>query len=119
VTAEVLVVDDDPGFRALAMRLLESAGLHVAGEADTVRRAMEAVLDLRPDAVLLDVGLPDGDGVTLAGELTSLPWRPLVVLTSSDVDAASADEVDRSGAASFIAKHELTDAALRKAFAGL
>jgi DNA-binding NarL/FixJ family response regulator len=112
---DVLVVDDDPSFRVLARRLLEAAGFRVAGEADTVRRAMEAVLDLRPDAVLLDVGLPDGDGITLAGELTSLPWQPRVVLTSSDADAATTTEVDHSGAAAFIPKEELTDAVLRKA----
>jgi DNA-binding NarL/FixJ family response regulator len=115
--ADVLIVDDDPTFRALAVRLLEKAGLHVAGEADTVRRAMEVVLDLRPGAVLLDVGLPDGSGITLAGELTSLPWQPHVVLTSSDADAASADDVDRAGAAAFIAKEALTEVALRRVFA--
>jgi DNA-binding NarL/FixJ family response regulator len=117
MAAGVLVVDDDASFRALAIRLLETAGLRIAGEADTVRRAMEAVLDLRPDAVLLDVGLPDGDGITLAGELVALPWKPCVVLTSSDADAASAADVDRSGAAAFIGKADLSDAALRRAFA--
>lgn len=116
--ARVLVVDDDPGFRSVAKRLLERAGLHIAGEADTVRRAMEAVLDLRPAAVLLDVSLPDGDGITLAGELTSLPWRPRVVLISSDPDAAGSGALDRSGAFAFIPKDELTDVALKEAFAG-
>jgi DNA-binding NarL/FixJ family response regulator len=115
--AEVLIVDDDPTFRALAVRLLKRAGLSVVGEADSVRRAMEAMLDLKPAAVLLDVGLPDGNGVTLAGELTALPWSPRVVLTSSDADAATPTEVDRAGAAAFIAKGELTDVALRKVFA--
>jgi CheY-like chemotaxis protein len=113
----VLVVDDDAGFRQLAVRLLERAGLRVAGEADTVRRAMETVLDLRVGAVLLDVSLPDGDGVTLASELTQLPWQPRVVLISSDPDATKGDGLVRSGAVAFIPKSELTDAALRKAFA--
>jgi CheY-like chemotaxis protein len=113
----VLVVDDDAGFRQLAVRLLRRAGLSIAGEADTVRRAREAVLELRVDAVLLDVSLPDGDGVTLASELTKLPWRPRVVLISSDPDATKGDGLVRSGAAAFIPKSELTDAALRQAFA--
>jgi DNA-binding NarL/FixJ family response regulator len=115
--ADVLIVDDDPTFRALAVRLFERAGLQVAGEADTVRRALEIITDLRPAAVLVDVGLPDGSGIALAGELTSLPWRPHVVLTSSDADAASADDVDRAGAAAFIAKEALTEIALRRVFA--
>jgi DNA-binding NarL/FixJ family response regulator len=112
----VLVVDDDSAFRVLAIQLLERAGLHVAGEADTARRAFEAVLSLRPAAVLLDVGLPDGDGITLAHTLSALPWRPRVVLTSSDADAAGPEAVRDCGAAAFIAKLDLTDVALRNVF---
>jgi len=115
--ADVLVVDDDPGFRRLAVRLLERAGMRVAGEAETVKQAMEAVIHLRPAAVLLDVSLPDGDGLTLAGELSKLPWQPRVVLISSDPDAAGGGGLDRSGAAAFIPKDELTDVALARAFA--
>jgi DNA-binding NarL/FixJ family response regulator len=117
MAADVLVVDDDPGFRSLAMRLLQRAGLGIAGEAETVKQAMEAVLDLQPAAVLLDVSLPDGDGLTLAGELSKLPWKPRVVLISSDPDAAGSGGLDRSGAAAFIPKDELTDLALQRAFA--
>ena len=112
----VLVVDDDPGFRRLAVRLLERAGLHATSEADTAKRARELVRDLRPAFVLLDVSLPDDDGVALAEELTQLPWRPRVVLISSDRDAASPARLDRSGAAAFISKDELTEIALRVAF---
>jgi DNA-binding NarL/FixJ family response regulator len=117
VARSVLVVDDDPGFRSLAVRLLKRAGLRVSGEADTVERAREVVHEVRPAFVLLDVSLPDGDGVALAGELTQLPWRPRVVLISSDSDAASSAGLDQSGAAAFIPKDELTDTALRIAFA--
>jgi DNA-binding NarL/FixJ family response regulator len=116
VVGNVLVVDDDPGFRSLAVRLLERTGLRVTGEADTVKRAREVVHEVRPTFVLLDVSLPDGDGVALAGELTELPWRPRVVLISSDRDAASAAALDQSGAAAFIPKDELTDNTLRIAF---
>ena len=116
VATTVLVVDDDPGFRRLAVRLLERAGLHASCEADTAKRAREVVRDLRPTFVLLDVSLPDGDGVALAEELTELPWSPRVVLISSDRDAASPARLDRSGAAAFISKDELTDIALRVAF---
>jgi DNA-binding NarL/FixJ family response regulator len=66
--------------------------------------------------VLLDVGLPDGDGITLAQALTALPWRPRVVLTSSDADAAGPEAVRDCGAAAFIWKLDLTDVALRVLF---
>jgi CheY-like chemotaxis protein len=108
----VLVVDDDPAFRRLAPRILEPFGLAVAGEADSAAAAISAAGLLRPDAVLVDVGLPDRDGVALARELSALPWRPRVVLTSSDAEAATASEVRSCGATAFVPKDELPSAAL-------
>jgi DNA-binding NarL/FixJ family response regulator len=114
----VVLVDDDPDFRALARRVLDASGLAVVGEADTVATGLAATMDLRPDALLVDVGLPDGDGVALARELTALPWRPRVILTSVDPDAASPDEVRRSGANGFVPKDELAGASLGLLLAG-
>lgn len=108
----VLVVDDDAAFRRLAQRILESCGLAVAGEADTAASALSVAGTLRPDAVLVDVGLPDSDGIALARELTALPWRPRVVLTSSNAEAATASEVRSSGAEAFVPKNELPSTAL-------
>jgi DNA-binding NarL/FixJ family response regulator len=104
---DVLVVDDDPWFRGVASRLLKSAGFLVAGEADTARRAVAAVID---------VGLPDGDGVSVASELSALASPPRIVLTSSDPDAVTNDLARRSGAEGFIPKGELTDARLQALF---
>jgi DNA-binding NarL/FixJ family response regulator len=74
-------------------------------------------MELRPAAMLVDVGLPDGNGIALAGELSALPWRPRVVLTSTDPDAVSPDELRRSGAGAFIAKDELPNAPLHRLLA--
>lgn len=112
MAGSVLVVDDDPAFRGLARRVLTAAGLSVVGEAESVQSAREAATALRPDGVLVDVMLPDGDGVTLARELAALPWSPRVVLTSSYADAASEDEVRRCGAVAFVPKQELPTAPL-------
>ena len=112
--ATVLLVDDDPRFRALARRMLIAAGLGVVGEAGTAAAATAAALDLRPDTMLVDVGLPDKDGIALAGELTALPWRPRVLLTSTDPDAASADDVLRAGANGFVPKADLPNAPLMR-----
>ena len=107
MSGSVLVVDDDPAFRRLAEHMLAASGLALAGEADTVAAAISAAGALRPDAVLVDVGLPDGNGIALARELASLPWRPRVVLTSTSADAATESEVRRSGAEAFVPKDEL------------
>jgi CheY-like chemotaxis protein len=112
MSTSVLIVDDDASFRALAVRLLRATDLEVVGQADTAAAALSAARDLEPAAALVDVGLPDRDGVTLARELTGLPWHPRVLLMSVDADAAGPDEVRRSGAAGLVHKSELPNAAL-------
>jgi DNA-binding NarL/FixJ family response regulator len=107
VPPSVLLIDDDPAFRRLARRAFAGTGVSVVGEAGTAAAGASAVRELKPDVVLLDVGLPDGDGFILARELSALPWRPRIVLTSVDPDAASPEEVERSGASGFVPKHEL------------
>jgi len=107
VPISVLLIDDDPSFRRLARRTLARTRLEVVGEADTAASGASAARKLKPQAMLVDVGLPDRDGIALAGELSRLPWGPRIVLTSVDPDAASAEEVRLSGALAFIPKHDL------------
>ena len=113
-----MVVDDDRDFRRVVTRILIGLGLTVAGEAATAAGAIAAARTLRPDAVLVDVGLPDRDGVTLARELTSLPWRPRVVLTSTNRDATTPSALHDSGALAFVPKEDLPDAPLRSLLTG-
>ena len=112
VRGSVLLVDDDDAFRGLARRVLAVFDLGVVGEAATVAAALVAAARLRPTAVLVDVGLPDGNGITLACQLVALPWHPRVVLTSSDASAASARDVARSGARAFVPKDRLPNSPL-------
>jgi DNA-binding NarL/FixJ family response regulator len=112
MATSVLIVDDDSAFRELAERLLRAEGLDVVGQAGSVNDAIAAADALRPDAALVDVDLPDGTGIALAEALTALPWRPRVLLTSADTDAATADDVRRSGACGFVPKADLPNAIL-------
>ena len=57
------------------------------------RRSNDGGPDEQARAALVDVDLPDGNGIALAHELTALPWRPRVVLTSVDAEAAGPDDV--------------------------
>jgi DNA-binding NarL/FixJ family response regulator len=92
--------------------MLLASGVSRVEEAENVREAVAAAATLRPDAVLVDIMLPDGDGVALARELAALPWRPRVLLTSSYTDAASEDDIGGSGAVAFVPKQELPTAPL-------
>jgi CheY-like chemotaxis protein len=118
VTRSVLVVDDDLEFRELARLLLAGSGLTVVGEVGSVAAALTAAIELRPSAVLVDVELPDGDGLTLARELAVLPWRPSVVLTSIDADITTTAEARLAGARAFVAKVDLPDALLVQLLGG-
>ncbi len=110
----VLVVDDDLSFRRLAARILTSWGHAVVGEAGTVAEAVARTAELRPDTVLADIGLPDGDGFALTLALLALPRPPRVVLISSDSDAANGPAARRVGAAGFVPKDELTGQLLQR-----
>ena len=112
MTRSILVVDDDPEFRKLAVRLLTASGLTVVGESDSVSAALSDAGRLKPSAFLVDVELPDGDGVTLARQLAALPWGPRVVVTSIDGDSTTDHDVRRAGARAFIAKIDLPNAPL-------
>ena len=114
VSRRILIVDDHAGFRASARRMLEAGGFEVAGEAADVDSARRAVTELSPDAVLLDVQLPDGDGIALAAELTANGGSPEIVLCSSRGADELGPGLGQSGARGFVTKDELSPAAIRE-----
>ena len=65
VPLRVLIVDDDEAFRAVARTLLSGSGYAIAGAVATAAEARGSVIGLHAEALLLDVNLPDGNGVTL------------------------------------------------------
>jgi CheY-like chemotaxis protein len=110
--ALVLVVDDHPGFRRLARRVLERAGFQVA-EATDGAEAVAQAKRLRPDVVLLDVQLPDIDGFAVAESLAEAEHSPPVVLTSTREAADYGERVGRSSAVGFLPKAALSGPALK------
>ncbi len=112
MSVSVLIVDDHPSFRATARLLLESEGFDVVGEAADGAAGLRDARALEPDLVLLDVQLPDIDGFEVAAQLTGTGDGPAVVLTSSRDVADFGPLVAASGARGFVAKAELSGAAL-------
>src|SRR5436189_6424986 len=107
VARTVLIVDDHPSFRASARRMLEADGYEVVGEAENGAAALAAAERLRPQVVLLDVRLPDIDGIEVARRLTDADgYVPQIVLISSHDAADLGEAIDASAARGFIPKGE-------------
>ena len=108
----ILIVDDHASFRLQARALLETQGFEVVGEAPDGLAAIELARLLRPEIVLLDIGLPDFDGFEVARQLAAGDAGPAVVLTSSREAAAYGPRLASSPAVGFIAKDQLSGPAL-------
>ena len=114
----ILIIDDNAGFRTQARAMLEADGFTVIGESGDGTSGLEAVRSLRPDLVLLDIGLPDVEGFEVARELAVDGPPPLVVLTSSREASAYGPRLASSEVLGFIPKDELSGAAIRALVAG-
>lgn len=109
----ILLIDDHAAFRTQARALLAADGFSVIGEAVDGVSGLEAVRTLRPDVVLLDIGLPDIEGFEVARELAVTGPPPFVVLTSSREASDYGPRLTSSRAVGFITKDELSGAAIR------
>jgi DNA-binding NarL/FixJ family response regulator len=109
----ILIVDDHAGFRRQARAVLEADGFAVIGEAHDGATGLEAARSLKPDLVLLDIGLPDVEGFAVASELAVDGPPPHVVLMSSRDASAFGPRLTASRTLGFIPKDELSGAAIR------
>ncbi len=101
----VFLLDDHEIVRRGVRDMLEAEGdIKVVGEAGTASSALARIPALRPDVAVLDVRLPDGDGVTVCREIRSqLPEVACLMLTSFADDDALMDAV-MAGAAGYVLK---------------
>ncbi len=83
MTSRLLLVDDHAVVRSGLRMLLEpEADFEIVGEAGSGREALKAVAEMRPDIVLMDIGLPDISGIEAAAEIKRLrPETAIVALT--------------------------------------
>ena len=112
----VVVVDDHAGFRATARRLLEADGFEVIGEASDGPDGVAVARALQPDLLLVDVGLPTGDGFAVATDVAGAQAAnlgPHIVLITSRDPGAYEERVRDSPALGLIAKDELGGPRLR------
>jgi DNA-binding NarL/FixJ family response regulator len=102
----VLIVDDHPVFaQALAIAIDSSSGLRCAGVASTADGAMSLAEQARPDAVVMDIGLGDDDGIALTRELTSrFPETCVLILTGQNPSPSLVQASAEARASGFLPK---------------
>lgn len=118
----VVLIDDHPLLRQGLERLLNTGNEFVVCEqAGTAAEGMEVVREMRPDAVIVDIGLPDTDGIELTRELVKeFPGLVVLVLSMHD-EPQYAVRAMQAGARGYIMKNEAVDTlqnALRDVFNG-
>ena len=114
---KVLVVDDEPQIRILLKATLGRAGYAVA-EAGTAREALNAKSIDKPDLILLDLGLPDRDGLELVSSLIAEPRSALIVVSARDQTEQKVAALDL-GADDYVTKPFDTEELLARVRASL
>lgn len=98
----VLVVDDEPQIRRVLRAALNGEG-HQVVEAASVHQAISSVAANRPDLVILDLGLPDGDGITVVRSLREWSDIPILILSVRGQEADKITALD-AGADDYLTK---------------
>jgi two-component system KDP operon response regulator KdpE len=98
----VLVIEDEPGMRAVLRATCEAAGYRVA-EAETFARGAIEARSRKPDVILLDLGLPDGDGTQLIRSIRQYSPVPIIVISARTMEEQKVLALD-SGADDYVIK---------------
>ena len=98
----ILIVEDEADIRRFVRLTLETEG-HTVHEATTLQRGLIEAGTRRPDLVVLDLGLPDGDGVDLIRDLRTWSGMPIIVLSARSAEASKIAALD-AGADDYLVK---------------
>jgi two-component system, NarL family, response regulator DevR len=114
MATRVFLLDDHEVVRRGLRELLEEAGFEIAGEASTAEEALARIPSTRPDVAVLDVRLPDGNGVEVCREVRDrVPGVACLMLTSYSDDEALFEAI-MAGASGYVLKqirgHDLVEA---------
>ena len=106
----LVLVDDQATVRqGLKMRLLLEPDITVIGEAGSGKEALALVPQLRPDVVLMDIEMPDMDGIVATGALHSIVPQSATVMLSIHSDNITRVRAQQAGAKAFVEKLGSTD----------
>ena len=100
----VLMVEDEAEMRDLLRNTLQKAGIDIIGEAEDGRTALEAFVENHYDIVMLDIGLPDIDGLSVLQSMKRLNKKAFIVLVTADDSIESIQTAISSGANGYVVK---------------
>jgi two-component system chemotaxis response regulator CheY len=107
--ARVLVVDDSIYIRALVRRVLEGAGHAIVGEASTGTEALEAFARVQPDVAIVDIVMPEKDGIEVVQTLRAIVPNARLIVHSVYAHEEKVNEALRAGATSYLVKSSECD----------
>ena len=100
----VLIVDDAMFMRMMLKDILSKNGYEIVGEAANGKEAIDKYIELRPDLVLLDITMPEMDGITALKEIKTIDPQAAVVVCSAMGQQNMVIEAIQNGALDFIVK---------------
>lgn len=104
MTPRVLIVDDLPFMRSLLSDILRDAGMQVAAQAENGRDALSAYVGSLPDVVLLDIAMPEMDGITALRKLRRIDREARVIMCSALGEQQMIVRAIQLGARDFVVK---------------
>jgi two-component system, NarL family, invasion response regulator UvrY len=114
----VVTVDDQPFFRVVAREVIEAtAGFEAVGEASSGEEALGIVAEVGPKLVLVDVRMPEMDGIETTRRIKAAHPEVVVVLISIDEIGQFPSAAGSSGAAALVRKQDFGPSALRRLWA--
>lgn len=102
---ECIIVDDTTSFRELAQDLLsDESWIEVVGHARTGKEAVDVICKVMPDLVLMDITMPDMNGLDAARQIKARDNAPQIIIRTSHQEAPDADAAWNAGADGFVLK---------------
>ena len=100
----ILICDDAAFMRMMIKDILTKNGYNVAGEAENGQKAVEKYAELKPDLVLMDITMPEMDGITALKKILEIDKTAVVVMHAALGQQAQADKCIKLGAKSAVFK---------------
>ncbi len=104
MSKKVLIVDDASFMRMMVKEILTKNGYEVAGEAENGQKAIEKYAELSPDLVIMDITMPEVDGIEAVKRIKASDPEAKIVMCSAMGQQAMVIEAIQAGAKDFIVK---------------